>query len=75
MILTKQLSLQGFIFDQLKDLTDSFRSDMSSWIASGELQYREHVIDGIEKAPEAFLGLFKGQNFGKLLVRCAEYEG
>lgn len=70
-ILVKQLTLQGFLFDMLRDMEADFRRDMAGWIASGALKYREHVVDGLEAAPRAFLGLFRGENFGKLIVRVA----
>lgn len=71
-ILVKQLTLQGFLFDMLRDMDTDFRRDMAGWIASGALRYREHVVEGLAAAPRAFLGLFRGENFGKLIVRVAE---
>lgn len=68
-VLVRQLVISGFIYPQFLDLTEAFRADMSGWIASGHLSYREDIVDGLENAPEAFLGLFTGRNFGKLLVR------
>lgn len=68
-VLVKQLCIQGFIYPQLLDMSEEFKRDVSNWIRSGQLKYREHIVDGLENAPEAFLGLFKGANFGKLLVR------
>ncbi|MBN8291191.1 NADP-dependent oxidoreductase [Rhodobacter sp. NTK016B] len=70
-ILVKQLSLQGFLYTGLLDMTEAFRRDMTAWIASGELRYREDIVDGLENAPEAFLRLFTGENFGKSIVRVA----
>ncbi|MCO6188414.1 NADP-dependent oxidoreductase [Rhizobium sp. L1K21] len=70
-ILVKQLTLNGFIFDNLLDMTHAFRRDMVQWIASGEVKYREDVVSGLDAAPSAFLGLFRGENFGKLIVRVA----
>ncbi len=67
--LVRQLTISGFIYPQFFDLTEAFHTDMSRWIASGDMIYREDIIDGLENAPEAFLGLFEGRNFGKLLVR------
>ena len=46
-----------------------FYRDMGGWIASGEMQSRETVRDGLEAAPDAFLDLFRGANVGKMLVR------
>jgi NADPH-dependent curcumin reductase len=72
-VLVKQLSLNGFVFDGLADMTDDFRREVRNWIASGELRFREHIVEGLENAPDAFLGLFQGKNFGKLLVRVGEF--
>ncbi|WP_435194149.1 NADP-dependent oxidoreductase [Natronomonas sp. EA1] len=49
-------------------------SRLGEWVASGELQYREHVVEGFENAPEAFLGLFEGVNIGKQVVKVADPE-
>ena len=49
-----------------------FLADCSGWIREGRLKYREDVVAGLEKAPEAFIGLLQGKNFGKLLVRVGE---
>lgn len=68
-VLVRQLTIAGFIYPQFFDMAEAFRADMSAWIASGELAYREDIVNGLENAPQAFLGLFEGRNFGKLLVR------
>lgn len=68
-VLVRQLTISGFIYPQFFDMTEAFHADMSAWITSGELAYREDIVDGLENAPQAFLGLFEGRNFGKLLVR------
>jgi len=71
-MLTKRMTLRGFIIsDHYEHLADFLR-DMGGWIASGQLKYREDIIEGIENAPEAFIGLLKGENFGKLLVRVSD---
>ena len=44
---------------------------MSEWVEQGKIKYREEVIDGLENAPEAFIGLLKGENFGKRVIRVA----
>jgi hypothetical protein len=51
---------------------DDFIRDVPQWIKEGKIKYREDVVDGLENAPQAFMGLLKGKNFGKLLVRVAE---
>ncbi len=65
----KQLKLEGFIVSTHADMQPQFISDMSSWIASGKMKYEETVLNGVEKVPEAFLGLFSGANTGKMLVK------
>ena len=44
---------------------------MSAWVRSGQVRYREDIVEGLENAPRAFRGLLEGRNFGKLLVRVA----
>lgn len=69
-ILTRSLTVRGFIQTEFVDeMYDDFLTDMSGWIAEGRVKYREDVVDGLEQAPEAFMGLLEGRNFGKLLVR------
>jgi NADPH-dependent curcumin reductase CurA len=68
-ILTKRLTLRGFIVRDFAAHAGEFERDVGSWLREGKIKYREDVVDGLEKAPEAFIGLLKGRNFGKLLVR------
>jgi NADPH-dependent curcumin reductase CurA len=68
-VLTKRLTLRGFIVRDFADQAKDFFRDMSQWIAEGKVKYREDVVDGLDKAPEAFMGLLKGKNFGKLVVK------
>jgi NADPH-dependent curcumin reductase len=71
-VLRKKLSVQGFIVsDHARRLPDFLR-DMSGWVREGKVKYREDVVEGLEKAPEAFIGLLQGKNFGKLVVRVAK---
>ena len=69
LVVGKQLRLQGFIVSSHADMQEAFIKDMSGWIASGKVKWRETVEEGIENAPTAFLKLFKGENLGKMLVR------
>ena len=62
------LTLKGFIVSNFNHLRDDFMRDMTAWVTSGQLKYRETVLDGLEKAPEAFIGLFTGANTGKMVV-------
>jgi NADPH-dependent curcumin reductase CurA len=45
---------------------------MSTWVESGKIKYREEIIDGLENAPEAFVGLLKGENFGKRVIHVGQ---
>ncbi|AUX46652.1 NADP-dependent oxidoreductase [Sorangium cellulosum] len=69
--LTRRLTLRGFIVGDLAAERPDFFQDMSRWIHEGRLKYREDIVEGLEKAPEAFIGLLKGENFGKMLVHVA----
>lgn len=69
LILKRSLKMQGFIVSNYRHRLPDFVADMSAWLAAGKIKYREDMVDGLDKAPEAFLGLFSGQNFGKLVVR------
>lgn len=71
-ILTKRLKMQGFIiFDDYGDRYGEFFSQMSEWVAAGQIKFREDIVDGLENAPQAFIGLLEGRNFGKLIIRVA----
>ncbi|MBI1239165.1 MAG: zinc-binding dehydrogenase [Alphaproteobacteria bacterium] len=63
------LRIEGFVVSNHFDLMGDFLRDMGQWIKAGKMTWHETIVDGIETAPEAFLGLFKGANFGKMLVR------
>jgi NADPH-dependent curcumin reductase CurA len=71
LIIGKRLRLQGFIVSDHFDLAPQFVAELSGWIKSGQLQYRETVDEGIAAAPGAFLKLFNGENVGKMLVKLA----
>jgi len=68
-VVGKQLKIQGFIVSTHADMQPAFFADMAKWIASGQMKYEETVMEGIDKAPDAFLGLFSGANTGKMLVK------
>ena len=71
-ILTKRLTVRGFLVsDWFAEHMGAFQRDMAQWIREGKVKYREDVAEGLEAAPQAFIGLLKGKNFGKLLVRVA----
>ncbi|RUW63720.1 NADP-dependent oxidoreductase [Mesorhizobium sp. M7A.F.Ca.US.008.03.1.1] len=71
-VLHRSLTIRGFIQREFVDQRPAFYREMAEWISSGRVRYREDVVDGIENAPQAFLGLLEGRNFGKLIVRIAE---
>jgi NADPH-dependent curcumin reductase CurA len=68
-IVGKQLSIAGFIVSSHADMQPQFLADMAGWLASGRMKAEETMMDGIEAAPKAFLGLFQGANKGKMLVK------
>ena len=69
-LLKRRIRMQGFIiFDDYGDRYPEFVSAMQPWMAGKKLHYREDVVDGLEQAPEAFIGMLEGKNFGKLVVR------
>lgn len=74
-VLSKSLLIRGFIQREFADQFPAFHREASEWIASGKLRYKEDFVDGLENAPEAFIGLLEGRNFGKLIVRVAPAEG
>ncbi|WP_421935287.1 NADP-dependent oxidoreductase [Phenylobacterium sp.] len=65
----KQLRMEGFIVSSSWDMMPAFLRDLSQWVKEGKVTWKETVFEGIEKAPDAFLGLFKGENLGKMLVK------
>jgi NADPH-dependent curcumin reductase len=68
-ILRSRLKLQGFIVSEHLALWPRALTELGAAVASGRLRYRETIANGLESAPEAFLGLLKGRNFGKQLVK------
>lgn len=72
-LLTKRIRMQGFIiFDDYGDRYGEFFQQMSAWFKQGKIKFREDVVDGLENAPQAFIGLLEGKNFGKLVVHIAD---
>jgi NADPH-dependent curcumin reductase CurA len=68
-VLTKRLTIRGFIVSDFASLQADFLRDMSQWVREGKIKYKEFVTEGLETAPAALIGLLKGANFGKQLVR------
>ncbi len=71
-VLTKRLTIRGFIVRDFADQAEAFGRDVSAWLKQGKIKYKEDVVEGLENAPQAFLGLLQGKNFGKLLVRVSK---
>ncbi|HEY4162116.1 MAG TPA: NADP-dependent oxidoreductase [Dongiaceae bacterium] len=70
--LSKRFHIQGFIQRDFPEQRPAFYSDMAQWIHEGRVKYREDIVDGLESAPGAFIGLLQGKNFGKLVVRVSK---
>jgi len=68
-VLSRRLTLRGFIVGDFASQADEFYREASAWLREGRIKYREDVVEGLENAPKALIGLLKGNNFGKLLVR------
>lgn len=68
-IIAMRLTVRGFLYGDYVSRLDKFYRDMGSWVADGTVKSRDTVLEGLECAPEAFLGLFKGANVGKMLVK------
>ena len=74
LVVTKRLRLQGFLIIDHFDRFGEFTEQATEWFRAGRLRYRETVVDGIENAPSAFLGLLRGENIGKMLVKVGPAE-
>jgi len=68
-IIAARIRLQGFLVFDYQSRMDEFYRDMGAWVQSGAVKAQETVVDGLEKMPEAFLGLFEGANTGKMLIK------
>ena len=72
MVLTRRLRIQGFIVWDFAPQRDDFLRDVGAWVREGKIKYREDIVDGLGKAPEAFIKLLRGENFGKMIVKIAD---
>jgi NADPH-dependent curcumin reductase CurA len=71
----QRLDMRGFVvLDHREHFAEALQT-MSAWIKAGQLAYREHIVEGLENAPEAFCGMFRGENFGRGLVHIADPSG
>ncbi|HIG43746.1 MAG: NADP-dependent oxidoreductase [bacterium] len=67
-----RVTMKGFVVYEFNHMRDQFLSDMRRWIADGKMKYRETIMNGIEEAPAAMIGLLSGENTGKMLVRLSD---
>ena len=68
-VIGRGVMMQGFIVTNYAHLSMQFFAEVAPWMASGKIKFRETAYDGLEKAPDAFLGLFSGENTGKAVIR------
>lgn len=71
-LLVKRARMQGFVIFDHADHYPAARRDLAGWLREGRLRYLEDVLDGIEQAPDAIAGLYRGDNLGKRLIRIAD---
>ena len=74
-LLVKRIRMQGFIIFDYEGRQAEFLGPMRQWLAEGKVKFREDIIEGLENAPQAFIGLLQGENFGKLVVRVSGDAG
>jgi NADPH-dependent curcumin reductase CurA len=70
-LIGKNIRMEGFIVSHHFDMMPKYVEDLSGWVKAGKVTWKETVVEGIEKAPDAFIGLFSGENLGKMLVKLA----
>jgi len=71
-LLVKRALIKGFLVGDYQQRHEEFINDMSQWLLAGKLKYREDIVQGLKNAPHAFIGLLKGENFGKLIVQVGD---
>jgi NADPH-dependent curcumin reductase CurA len=67
-----RVTMRGFVVYEFNDMRDQFLADMRKWIAEGSMKYQETIMEGIEQAPLALIGLLQGRNIGKMLVKLGD---
>jgi NADPH-dependent curcumin reductase len=73
-VLTKRLTLRGFIVSDFANQQPDFLAEVGPLVRDGRIKYREDIVDGLENAPRGLIGLLRGENFGKMLVRVAKQD-
>ncbi|WP_211443867.1 NADP-dependent oxidoreductase [Collimonas humicola] len=71
-LLVRRIKMQGFIIFDYQPRYMEFFKEMGGWVAAGKIKYREDIVEGLENAPQAFIGLLEGKNFGKLVIRAGD---
>jgi hypothetical protein len=72
MLIAPRAKVQGLLVSDYATRFGAASERLAEWVASGELAHRETVVEGLENAPDAFLGLFSGDNVGKQVVRVSD---
>ena len=67
-----RIRMEGFVASDFGHLNADFLRDMTAWVKSGQIKYEETVLEGFDRAPEGLIGLFKGENLGKMLIYIAD---
>jgi len=71
-LLVKRALIKGFLVSDYQQRQAEFLNDVVQWLQAGKLKYKEDVVEGLENAPRAFIGLLQGKNFGKLIVKVSD---
>ena len=72
LLTTHQARMEGFLVFQFANRHEEGRQRLAGWIREGKVKYKEDVVEGLENAPRAFIGMMNGENFGKLIVMVSE---
>jgi NADPH2:quinone reductase len=73
-LIETRATVEGFLVGDFQPRFEAATRQLAEWVQTGDVQYRETVTEGLENAPDAFLGLFEGENIGKQLVKVAERD-
>jgi NADPH-dependent curcumin reductase CurA len=71
-LVVKQARVEGFLVQQFADRYDEALRQLNQWLREKKIKYREDLVEGLENAPRAFIGMLQGRNIGKQLVKVAE---
>ena len=72
LLTVRQARMEGFLVFQFAQRYEEGRQRIAGWMKEGRMKYREDVVEGLENAPRSFIGLMRGENFGKLLIKVSE---